>query len=556
MAKCFDPKQAMRFLCGVLFAAGSIAVLLAFAEGALRWAKYGYPAAYFQVDVFEGKQWVSVNDAFLLRFFPQERIFPPFPVRFTAQKPPNTFRCFVLGGSSAMGYPSPEGGFWRILKVMLQEKHPGKNIEVINCANPGVDSHMLLPIARECRRYAPDLFIVYIGNNEFLGPYGPCGPGGRFPPPLSIIRAQLAIKTTRLGQFAMGLGARLAASNAASLNPLAFQGAAPDDPRVADIYKNYARNLDDIVRAGTTSAASVVLGTAPSIFKDWPPMGSAHRNGMTLSDTQKWDKAYAAGCAEEEKGHFESALQAYEVARKIDDRFAELHFRMGNCFHAIGDFPRARSSLQRARDLELLRSNMDDRLVSITREIAARHAPRDVIFVDVPASVESQGPNGFIDHSLAYDNAHFTFDGNYWIATAFAPAIADIAERRLNGAPGRNQAFPGPEACRKALAWTTWHDWKTRKSVAESIRKAAAALRIESAAPTELSVQPLQRLLLADVPPLPAEELRHCIAAVKAYLDRVPSDGLQRSNLALMEQELAQAPPSSPGETPIPLSTQ
>ena len=33
-----------------------------------------------------------------------------------------------------------------------------------------IDSHVTVEIARDCTAHQPDLFIVYLGNNEVVGP--------------------------------------------------------------------------------------------------------------------------------------------------------------------------------------------------------------------------------------------------------------------------------------------------------------------------------------------------------------------------------------------------
>ena len=35
-----------------------------------------------------------------------------------------------------------------------------------------INSHAILPIARECARRDGDLWIIYMGNNEMVGPFG------------------------------------------------------------------------------------------------------------------------------------------------------------------------------------------------------------------------------------------------------------------------------------------------------------------------------------------------------------------------------------------------
>ena len=47
------------------------------------------------------------------------------------------------------------------------------NFEVANTGSVAINSHVLLPIAKGLAQQRPDLFIIYSGNNEVVGPYGP-----------------------------------------------------------------------------------------------------------------------------------------------------------------------------------------------------------------------------------------------------------------------------------------------------------------------------------------------------------------------------------------------
>ena len=55
---------------------------------------------------------------------------------------------------------------------MLRERFPSMKFEVVNTGSVAINSHVLLPIARTWP-ITPDVFIIYSGNNEVVGPYGP-----------------------------------------------------------------------------------------------------------------------------------------------------------------------------------------------------------------------------------------------------------------------------------------------------------------------------------------------------------------------------------------------
>ncbi|MCZ7637129.1 MAG: hypothetical protein M5U12_14485 [Verrucomicrobia bacterium] len=83
----------------------------------------------------------------------------------------------------------------------MNERFPGVRFEVVCAAATAVNSHALLPIARECAALDGDLWILYLGHNEMEGPFGVANPFGLRAPSWRVVRTLLALKTTRIGQL-------------------------------------------------------------------------------------------------------------------------------------------------------------------------------------------------------------------------------------------------------------------------------------------------------------------------------------------------------------------
>ena len=180
-------------------------LLLVVVELSLRIAGYGFfPHAIMKCQV-EGRDAYCDNVKFGWRFFPRNIARESEPFIFPADKPDDTYRIFILGASAAQGTPEPAFGFGRILQKMLKDKYPAVDFEIINTAMTAINSHVVLQIAKDCARHEPDLFIVYLGNNEVTGPYGA---GTVYTLPLanlSVIRTGIALKATRMGQLLTNL---------------------------------------------------------------------------------------------------------------------------------------------------------------------------------------------------------------------------------------------------------------------------------------------------------------------------------------------------------------
>jgi len=180
-------------------------------EVSLRLGGYGYDPHFFKRVKIGAQDFFVQNEDFSLRFFPKEIVRNPGPVRFPVRKASGTFRVFVLGESAAMGDPAPSYAPDRYLEMLLREKYPGRKFEIINVAFTAINSHVILPIARECAAHKADLWIIYMGNNEMVGPYGAATVFGSQAPTLLHARLVTALQSMRSGQWLMEMRRKLSA---------------------------------------------------------------------------------------------------------------------------------------------------------------------------------------------------------------------------------------------------------------------------------------------------------------------------------------------------------
>ena len=131
-------------------------------ESGLRLAGFGYPTGFFLRREIEGQACWIENARFGRRFFPPSLARTPGSLAIPVHKSTNTFRIFVLGESAAMGDPLSNFGFSRMLDRLLQTRFPDRRFEVVNVAMTAINSHVILPIARDCARLDGDLWVIYM----------------------------------------------------------------------------------------------------------------------------------------------------------------------------------------------------------------------------------------------------------------------------------------------------------------------------------------------------------------------------------------------------------
>lgn len=188
-------------------------VLLALAEVALRAGGVMSQRQSLFLPVPQDERYVAVNPRFAGRYFAG---FEPdvAPQPFLRDKPAGTRRYFVLGGSSAAGFPYHfYHGFPAYLEEMLQMGHPGERVEVINLAMTAVNSFTLWDIHRELLRHDPDGILIYAGHNEYYGAMGAAAVSW-WMRPLAVRRSVLRLQRLHLAAMVTELAERLAGRSA------------------------------------------------------------------------------------------------------------------------------------------------------------------------------------------------------------------------------------------------------------------------------------------------------------------------------------------------------
>ena len=361
----------------VLMAAGIAAAFLLLTEIALHLAGAGFTPRFF----LRGEDgYLHANRHFGRIFFPERLVREGVAVRLADPKPQGTFRIFVLGESAAMGFPSPRFGFPRALEVMLREAFPGKNIEVVNVAMAGINSHAVRRIAQECAALEPDAFVIYMGNNEVVGPFGPGTVFGGATTSLVQARAAMALRTTKTGQLLDAWMDKLGGRDEAKWGGMGMftnQRVPQDHPAMPAVYDNFRRNLQDILQS--TGGLPTILCTVAVKLEDFPPLVG------------------------------EKARRVYAEAEAAEER---------------GDTARADALFSQARDLDELRFRADSEINRIIRE---EKPQANVTLVDAEEIFSAQSApekRGFF-----WEHVHLDFPGNYLLARSVADALVPSLRR-------------------------------------------------------------------------------------------------------------------------------
>jgi tetratricopeptide (TPR) repeat protein len=310
---------------------------------------------------------------------------------FAARKAPRTLRIFVLGESSAAGFPYPHNGtFSRVLRDALRDVLPQDSVEVVNLGLAATNSFTMLDLVDDVIAQKPDAVLIYAGHNEY---YGALGVGSTISAGTSptLVRAMLAAqrwRTVRLLRVGLARAAGAFRSRPAVGDDVAslMESVAADQEIVLGSSRyeagltQFSGNLERIFARFRSAAVPVLVGSIASNLKDQPPLASA-ANGP--------------------------ARAAYDSARRA---------------LAQGDRGVARALFLRARDLDVVRFRAPS---ALNATIADRARRGGAVYVPVAERLDSAAVDGIPGSDLFLEHVHPNRRGYLLIAQSYFAALRD-----------------------------------------------------------------------------------------------------------------------------------
>lgn len=366
-------------------------LLLFFLEIVLRIFNYGGNLDLF-IDGPEGREkYYTCNLKVAERYFQGGSVPTPPLQLFLKEKPENGYRIFVLGGSSAAGFPySTNASFPGVLRRTLSETFPEKHIEVVNISMSAVNSYTLLDLLPEVIEKSPDLILIYAGHNEYYGALG-VGSVQSLGNSRWLIRTYLnlqSIRTVRLVKDIIGwvqvkTGNIINEEN--EIDPtntlMAKIVSEQTIPYGSDLYQagvnQFKENLGLILAEAKGNDIPVLIGELVSNLRDQEPFISV------------------------ESENNEPAESVYEKAKQYEKK---------------GEYEKAKEFYTKAKDLDALRFRAPEQFNDIIRELGVKYS-----FTLVPTKTyfEKASPNGIIGENFMLEHLHPNKDGYSMLAKAF-----------------------------------------------------------------------------------------------------------------------------------------
>ena len=218
----------------------------------------------------------------------------------------------------------------------------------------------------------------------------------------------------------------------------------PNDPRKEVVYRNFAQNLDDLLRAGNAAGAAMVLSTVAVNLKDCPPFSSAPATNLPPTQAASFQQWCQAADTAWENGDYYRGGQLGSRPRPICARNRQ-SYSIGSpnvCYTRPTPPPQGRI-FNCALDADALPFRADSRINGILIAAAKKHAGQKLGLCDAAGVLAAAAPEGVTGEESFYEHVHLNFDGNYLLARAWAGQIQTQLAGRLATRGGHQLAAAG-----------------------------------------------------------------------------------------------------------------
>ena len=358
-------------------------------EAGLRLSNYGGTLDLFITGPARLSNYYICNRNVARRYFVGAKQVPtPANDYFKKVKPANGFRVFVLGGSTANGYPYGSNlMFSRILEARLAQALPDKSVEVVNVSMAAINSYSLLDFFNKVLHQEPDLVLIYAGQNEYYGALGVAsmvnfGRSRAFVlgyMKLARLKTFLAVRDIVGALKSLGRKSKVPPTATLMERMVAEQSIPLNSPLYRAGVVQFKKNMQAMLDKAAKKNIPVVLSELVSNVSGQAPF-------ISLDEPESAASVFQKAVELTSNGHYELAKKEFIKAKDLD----ALRFRAPSEFNAV--------------------------IHDLGREYNAPVAAMDSAF-------QAVSPHGLIGNDLMIDHLHPNIKGYFIMADAFFATI-------------------------------------------------------------------------------------------------------------------------------------
>ncbi|TWT35109.1 hypothetical protein KOR42_52040 [Thalassoglobus neptunius] len=350
------------------------------------------------------------------------------PDAFPAQKAEQTFRIFVLGGSTVQGRPySIETSFPTFARIALETSDLSRQWEVINCGGVSYASYRLVPILKECLQYEPDLIVVCTGHNEFLEDrsYSTIKSLPKWiqtPSDWFLKRRTVQLATTMIADGKSSPSSTLSADADTILDYRnGIEAFHRDFNHSRAVAMHYESNLNRMVSLTQQANVPLVFMLPPSNLSGQLPFKSEPMERLTADQLDEV-KRLRESARDSYRTDLREAIRIWSEIVLADPHSSDNWFEYGQCLEIAGQHEEARAAYVKARDLDVCPLRMTTPLEESMKKVANE---RGIPLLNLHDHLEKQTTTYILGNQWLVDHVHPSFEGHYEIALLLVEWMED-----------------------------------------------------------------------------------------------------------------------------------
>lgn len=352
---------------------------------------------------------------------------------FKKEKDPDTYRIFVMGESTTIGYPYfHNGSFHRWLRYRLMNTYPDKKFEIINISLTAVNSYTIREFSDAVAAQHPDAVLIYLGHNEY---YGALGVGstqviGSSP---WMVNAIIQLKKLRSYQLLENGYKKIVAAFAPKENPgeratrmenMVSQKEIPLDSKEYQIgLEQFQANMSKVLQTFDQRHIPVLLANLVSNEKGIKPFISP--TAKEINDPA-FSQAYELGLKALAAQDSTMAMEQFQKANTIYGKHALCNYYLGQLTLAQQDTAQANIYFDKAKELDLLRFRAPEAINTEIGVLADTYP--NTHLVDVAKLFHQKAPGHIIGNELLTDHVHPNLYGYALMSDAYFKELQKVAQ--------------------------------------------------------------------------------------------------------------------------------
>jgi tetratricopeptide (TPR) repeat protein len=394
---------------------------------------------------------------------------------FVMPKPAGTVRVFLIGESAAKGYPQPPNlAMSAFMQAMLSDAWPGRRVEVINLGTTAVASFPLIYQVRQALEFDPDLFVFYVGNNEFFGAYGTASINASGGSPAWMLPLLRAARGLALVQAFDELTYRGNDQSRTLMEEMIGQTFIPQDsPLRKTAATNLATHLGRMLSDVKGAKVQAIVCTTASNEAGMGPLGEDDVRGLSEDQKAEFDRLMKAAAdrvaagpvpiapPSEAKGAQQGAIETLQKAIQLAPRSALARFRLGQAHAAAGDWTAAREAFLDARDLDTMPWRPTRGTEQAIQDAAKAHG---AVLCDVAERFRARASGDASGWELMDDHVHPSLLGQAEVARAVLGCMSALPEP-LTVPESAIASLPDDATYASRLGTNAWDDFRVRHNM-------------------------------------------------------------------------------------------